>query len=946
MKNIDWQKWKSRLPLLTAIVSMAISGYFALFYLIRVIRLLHSQYIGEEVNYLWWLVGSNDHVTLLGVISVSVIGYFGFLISTRVKVLKKKWLRLTSFIAMHVARWSGLVAYGMGGIKAYVIPFFQERLANVITTDDFVESVLFEHADGFYLMLTSLPLLFVGFVLLFLMSEYSLNDKELNKAFFAFEYKGKWMQKFGKLEKLDIWPDVELGENTVTEEMVTIPGFDRSLNSLIVGGIGTGKTAALALPMLNQDLHHMTRFINEFPKLSKREDYLSKDVAGRHLNGITVIEPSNDLCQKTLQLVKAHGIPDEAITYINPLDPETPSINPMRGPVDKVAEVFAQIIAGLNNSGASGNFFFEQAQRNHLKQHIYLLKLHDPDLQPTFETLIDMYNNPNLVHEMHVKLKTTIPKKIDEIEDRQERNYWKIIQGIDEWFDLTILPMKERAGNGEQQVFDKVTGKAQFFDAKSEHVQGLRNILNDIGSNPYIRNVLFGESEFDFDEHFAKGGVLLVNTAKGQLVDLARVLGKLVLMNLQNATFRRPNDISPFHHIMVDEAPDYFYDAFREFPVQSRKYKVIITTIMQTIAQLADEYGENYMTTIIAGMRNRMVYGDVPAMDAEYFSNLFGEKEVFDEGQTEMSVSPLQDNPQTRGGSSYAKVKEPAMTPAEIMFQKAFHCAVKIVEHNEPKPVQQIKANFLPAEAFVEADIQVMEKSLKKWLSYRNGEIIVIEDKEEVKVFEDLEQEAIIMQEDVAAEKLADVATTQESDESEEAARIPHDTRPTDKLPESVIQKFVLEKDSIAVPIEIPKEPLVAAPSAIEKEPVLAAVEIAEPAPVITSAHTVKEPEKAPVEKPKAKPIASWTPQNETAMFGDLYATEDMPSGNEEISDDETTTENKPSGDSLPLANDSAHNYEESKITSQHLNVIEHLTESMKVSSTENLQENEKKSND
>lgn len=68
------------------------------------------------------------------------------------------------------------------------------------------------------------------------------------------------------------------------------------------------------------------------------------------ISGLSIMDPSNDLCQQSLQLVKAHGIPDEAITYINPLDPETPSINPMRGPVDKVAEVFAQVIAGLNDS--------------------------------------------------------------------------------------------------------------------------------------------------------------------------------------------------------------------------------------------------------------------------------------------------------------------------------------------------------------------------------------------------------------------------------------------------------------------------------------------------------------------------------------------------------------------------------------------------------------------
>lgn len=834
--------------------------------------MVQEQYTGEEASYLSWLVGSNNHVTLIGVIAIGVIGYFSFLVSTRVKAFKKKWLRLLAFFTMHIARWSGLIAYGMGGIKAYVIPFFEERLKNVIVTDAFVESILFEHSSGFYLMVLVLPLLFVGFVLLFLMSEYSLNDKELNKAFFKFEYNGKWLQKFSRLEKKDSWPDVELGVSIKTEEMVTIPGFDRTLNSIIVGTIGTGKTAALALPMLNQDLHHMTRFINEFPKLSKRDDYLSKEVVGRHLNGITVIEPSNDLCQKTLKLVKAHGIPDEAITYINPLDPDTPGINPMRGPVDKVAEVFAQIIAGLNDSGSSGNFFFEQAQRNHLKQHIYLLKLHDPDREVTFGMLIDMYNNANLVRKMHVALNKTIPKDIDSIEDKQERNYWKIVQGVDEWFDLTIIPKMERGQMGDKKVLNE-RGDIQYTDAKDEEVKGLRNILNDLGSNPYIRNVLFGESEFDFDEHFAKGGVLLVNTAKGQLVDLARVLGKIVLMNLQNATFRRPNDVSPFHHILVDEAPDYFYDAFREFPVQSRKYKVILTTIMQTVAQLADQYGEMYMTTIIAGMRNRMVYGDVPAYDAKYFSELFGEKIVFEEGQSEMSVSPLQDNPQTRGGSSYSKVREQAMTSGEIMFQDAFNCAVKIVVDNQPLPVQQIKANFVPAEEFESALIQTNELPLNSWLSYRRGEIAVVGTQEEVKMIENVEGELIDVQHNVAREKKDALIAQSDStlEVSEEIGRMAHDPRPTEKLPDSKKQQIIFDKENgdleepqiemIDQRLSI-KEPETVAVGAVKTtEPVTSTAPVDTPVskPMIFKTYTATE-KKAAVNIEKSVPISTWTP--------------------------------------------------------------------------------------
>ena len=90
MKKVNWQKWKSRIPLLVALIGMATSLYFAIFYTVRAARLLQQQYTGDEVSYMSWLIGSNDHVSLLGVISVSAIGYFGFLVSTRVKLRHKE----------------------------------------------------------------------------------------------------------------------------------------------------------------------------------------------------------------------------------------------------------------------------------------------------------------------------------------------------------------------------------------------------------------------------------------------------------------------------------------------------------------------------------------------------------------------------------------------------------------------------------------------------------------------------------------------------------------------------------------------------------------------------------------------------------------------------------------------------------------------------------------
>ncbi|MDQ0271207.1 type IV secretory system conjugative DNA transfer family protein [Cytobacillus purgationiresistens] len=707
--------WKMRLPKIMISILVLIMLYFTVRNWLKVASLIMSQHKKDEIFYLSSIMGETYNIHLLTIVSLTAISVITWLLSTRVKLFSTKYMKLGTFILSIFNVVGSLLLYGMNTVKKNVIPFFEARLTNIIETSGFFESIVFEHTDAFYMMVLLIPLICMMFIILFVLTKYIQFEKELKESFFEYEWSGKWQQKFARLELEEVYPDVELGPNSITGEMVILPGKDRTLNTAMVGSIGTGKTAAVAKPLLNQDLHHMTRFINHYADIFMKKNYQSEEVSGRYLNGISVIEPSNELCKDIHKLAKAHGIPDEAITYIDPLNPDTPSLNPMKGPVDKVAEVFAQVIAGLSDSNDGGNFFFEQAQRNHFKHYIYLLKLHDPDSDVSFDMLLDMYNNPQEVRKMHLKLKDTIPKDISQIDDRDIYNHWKIVQGIDEWFDLNLIPLRSRQGIPERD--DR--GEVIFEDGLASDVKGLRNILNDIGNNIYIRRVLFGKSDFDFDRHFELGGILLVNTAKGELVNLARVLGKIVLMNLQNATFRREPKVSPYHHILVDEAPDYLYHAFREFPVQSRKYKVILTTLKQTIAQLADQFGEHYMTTILGGMRNRLVYGDVPPYDAKFFSEMFGEKKVYEEGQNEMSVSPLQEDPMSRSGSSFARKKEQTMSTSDIMFQDAFQCAVKIVVNNKPMPVVQIKANFVPDEEFEQAVVTVEEDKLKVWLQER-----------------------------------------------------------------------------------------------------------------------------------------------------------------------------------------------------------------------------------
>ncbi|MFC0273771.1 type IV secretory system conjugative DNA transfer family protein [Metabacillus herbersteinensis] len=721
----DSNELMRKIPYLSAYLLLLVSLFLAIRAITNFFLLMVGQFTNEIPVFV--LFGSPLYPTIWGLAATTTLLIITWLISTKVKRFQTFLWRKIIFYSMLL----GITFYYTWLITApvynVIVPYLQIRIANLEIVNVW-HGVLVGNTENLMVLLMFIPPIVVTLIVIWLFGQYSQHNETLKVAFEEFEFKSRILQKFFKIGDEEHWPDVTLGPDSETQELMIQPGKDRTLNNVIIGSIGTGKTAALVLPILNQDLHWMTKFINDFPEIYHRDDYNSEEVKGMYLNGISVIEPSNDLCQKLFQLVQAHKIPEKSVFYIDPTNPNTPNINPMQGPVDQVAEAFAMVIEGLAEGGDSGNFFFQQSERNHLKHYIYLLKLHEPDQEVTFDMLLKMYESPILVRVMHKKLKATIPKDIEQIENRDERNHWEIVKQIDKWFDMNHLPLKAKGGSVERVTEGEYRGEDAYYDAKAEYVQGLRNILNDIGANKLIRRVLFGKSNFDFDKHLEFGGVLLVNTAKGELAALSNLLGKLVLLSLQNAVFRRTPNTSNFHHILVDEFPDFIYRPFKEFPAQSRKYKTIVTVVAQTVAQLADKYGETYMHTLLGTLRHKMVYGDIPDFDAQLFSKIFGEKERFEETQSEQTVSPLQESPTTRGGNSYAKTKEAILSPSDIIFQKPFQAAVKIVANNKPIPVRQIDANFVPKEEFKEALYEVEGAYGEYWLEERDrflsGEVV------------------------------------------------------------------------------------------------------------------------------------------------------------------------------------------------------------------------------
>ncbi|HDR7806482.1 TPA: TraM recognition domain-containing protein [Bacillus cereus] len=706
---------KQRLPLYTTIA--LISGFILSFGfgVANYIQLLY--YAFEPPSYPIEIT----YVPLFLMFFSLLLGEFSFRFYSRIPALQFQNGKLLILIASHIAVDIQFLWFVTTPIHAKVIPYLMNKAKHVNFGEyQAIGDVLTGNFHTLTMIFVFLPTVFMILFTLWYSGHIIRYREEILKWVQKYEYKNHKLQKWFNSQEEQIYPDVDIGPHIKHKEMIRIKGKDRTLNGIIIGPIGSGKTSSLIIPMINQDLHWMVRFINKFENTYKKNNYDTEEVKGTFLNGITVIEPSNDLCQMVFKLVQAHKIPESSIYYIDPTNPDTKNINILRGPVDKVAEVFAMVIQGLSESN---NAFFEQAQRNHLKQHIYLLKLHNPQKDVTFDDLIDMYDDVERVHRMHKLLKVQVEKLYDFVQSgvasRDQKNEYKIIKGIDEWFDNTI---REKTGfQGEPAVYKsgKYRGKPMHYDREEEYVKGLRNILKDLASNVLIRRVLFGKSDFDFDVHLEQGGILLVNTAKGELADLSNVLGKFVLLSMQNAVFRREPNISPYHHIIVDEFPDYVVRPFKEFPAQSRKYKVILTIASQTLSQLALDFTEQYMFTLLGSFRNKMIFGDVTPYDAKIFSDMFGETEEFKESESEQGISPMQENPVSRLGSTYQKLKEVVMSPGDIMAQGAFICAARIVQDNHVQPVQQITSNFVPKEEFAQAIIQVEIKSGQYWETER-----------------------------------------------------------------------------------------------------------------------------------------------------------------------------------------------------------------------------------
>ncbi|MFD2216570.1 TraM recognition domain-containing protein [Metabacillus endolithicus] len=626
----------------------------------------------------------------------ALLAFINWILATRVKRFSKSvprrtfsfclsWGTLTVVILFYIIREIKLIGY--------------DELVQIHETIDPAHAAYLHRGAlefiGYLLMVT--PIVIVGLYASYLYANYK-EDANLQEWFRTYRFERGWIGRFGE-DKVNRLPDIQLARNAETNAPVILEGESRQTGTLLIGPPGSGKTSIKIKTAYRQDLGHMQRMINEFPKLAKKYGIGSKEFErnmGNHLIGTVIIEPAKDLCDDAYELALEHNIPREFITYLDPSNPDTPGFNAMIGPTAQVVETITSVLEAI---AQTNNEFFRQAARAVLKHYVYLLKFYKGN-EATIPMLDDMYQDPRMVMDMVESIEKTIPPENVVKEMKQDDViHWMIVKKIVKWFKNEGLRVqKDRDGTVEKYPRGhEHEGKVVVEDLQFEFTRQTRNLLSDITKNPYLARILLAKNEVDLDRLMSKGGILLVNTDDGNLQDLSDTFGKLVLLCVQNAIFRRSGteNTRPIVSFYADEFYDYMNEKFLKLTGKARKYKFAPLVACQSLTQFGVKFGKEFTESMLGTIRNTIVYGGVSKYDAELLSVYLG-KTVVEEIQVRESYTPdNMDNPSFGYSESTVRTEKDLASVDDIMFQEFRYSYIRMVQEKSSKRAIRAEGDFV-----------------------------------------------------------------------------------------------------------------------------------------------------------------------------------------------------------------------------------------------------------
>lgn len=581
----------------------------------------------------------------------------------------------------------------------------------------------------FRFLIMSIPILVTALIYEKMQQQERLHEQSINEWMSTFRYENKDLHSVLSGEPNNVGenannksgeatdPYIVIGKSIKTDDNVILPPANRKQNSVYFGPSGSGKSSTVFIPQIRQDIEHLLRYMRDASKIRQDPGYLKKrgNIATHYLNGIAVIETSNELCKQVYDMALAMGVPEDSIAYLDPTNEYSTGMNMLRGPTDTVVETMTNIIAGVKEGHKD---FFAEAERTHLKHYILLLKFTAVMRNEiaTFTDLTELYNDifevrlrqKDLFRYVNILKKKQAKAKKEYDADPQSKvlraryeelfDKYKIADDTLQWFNTNIVALWQ-GKNPATYKSGPHAGEQMYADAQAQNVQGLKNTLDDLSKNKYLRRVLFRDTGFDLDSLLLNGGILLCNTAKAELKDqLSQRLGQMYLMSFQAATFRRIPDKVPMFALYADEFPDFVSDSFRSYIAQARKYGVATVVAAQSPSQLSLNNGQDFFNTLMSNMLTRGTFGDLGPEDARKLEPFFGQHTKVEENISEQEIELTADQADNRKMITARKTQEPNISANQIMALPPFTLALRHPSRQGSSMFDLIQAHYLTDE--------------------------------------------------------------------------------------------------------------------------------------------------------------------------------------------------------------------------------------------------------
>ena len=533
--------------------------------------------------------------------------------------------------------------------------------------------------------------------------------------------------------------DMCIVRNLISAKLHRIFEEDRRLHSKGVGSTGGGKTATILTVSYEADLKRKVKNIDyqkkKVRKLIKKQkvqmvcdfedidfniDYFKphaslnetdQDKVAKILNklkytaknaGMTVMCPNKAFCDELYELVKAKGL------RVNRIDPYAATsgvdeddiigFSPIYVPLienesedDYLFRVFtaAMLYADVNQAifemSGKGDPYFIGLNKNLSVTAAVTMIIAYPLVHPgeyaTIGHIQDVISDFNIIR----------PYRDAMIEKFGQKNEVGMV---------VKTPGNVKVGPNLQFIVDRIDRDFLGPNAPEINKQatGLRNIIDESLTNPYIRKILCAKKTINLDRALEQGELTLVNF-EISLGSVSTGFGMFFMLSFIQAVLRRPGTLKTRlpHFFSIDEAPMLFHPRLELCTTLFRQYNTSMLLFMQSLTQYDKNSTTQYLKTVLTGnCAHQIIFGRASKEDMEFYKELSGIDFDVEEVMSVRENALTEENTSQQFTHSSTLEERERISMDDIRYREFLECTVFSAQHSAPMEPFLGKTHFLP----------------------------------------------------------------------------------------------------------------------------------------------------------------------------------------------------------------------------------------------------------